>query len=49
MECPAGKRNGVGLLDIGGRLLVNGVELEVIGKMIIVDVNEQHFLSGAPE
>ena len=49
MECPAGKRDGVGLLDIGGRLIVNGEEVGVGFTMVIAVVPEQHILSGASE
>ena len=40
VECPAGKRDGVVFMDIGGRLLVNRREVGVGGTMIIVSVIE---------
>ena len=49
LECPVGERDGVVLLDIGGRLLVNGGEVGLRGTIIILAVPEQHALSGALE
>ena len=40
LECPAGKRNGVGFMDVGGWLLVNRGEVGVVVTMIIVAVPE---------
>ena len=49
MESPEGKHDGVGLMDIDGRLPVNGGEIGVRYTMVIVAVPEQHVISGASE
>ena len=46
-KCPVVKSDGVLIMDISGRLLVNGGDIGVRGTMIIVAVPEQHVLSGA--